>query len=290
MMVVKALGGPLATALIGVLLTVTVAGGGWMVVNNLRTGRQINELLEANKKLNEEISRRPIQAITAEDLSRLLAARDEVITRRFETMTETVRILANRPGGVTVIERTTQATPPLVPGAPGAPGRDGKDARDGKDGKDGQSGTPGQPGAGPAIPRGPLITPADAPKAREAAVERMLVDFVPGSLLGCDTVGLEPNQVEILRSPAGTVASTAACVWRIRDQIRLEPPKPLVIPLVKWEGRLLGGWDSTLHGIAGARLTRNLDRTWGIELEGGRHNLPPGGGWWWRTVGTWRAF
>jgi hypothetical protein len=54
------------------------------------------------------------------------------------------------------------------------------------------------------------------------ATERIVAHFVPGSLLNCDTVGLEPNAVELLRGPTGRLLSTAPCVWRVQDQVRLQ--------------------------------------------------------------------
>lgn len=293
--IIDLIGWPALIVVIVVVIGGLLGGlfGGLVILRQARELADLRRTMEAERK--EAATK--TKTITQDDMEKLLRERDAVIERQFATFGEVLKVIAssNRPGGPIVIERTT-TVPPGAPGAPGAPGKDGL-GRDGKDGTSGRDGTPGSTAPGAPIPTGPMIPPADAPAAREAAIERIIASFVPGSLLNCDTVGLEPNDVEFLRSPDGRLLSTAKCVWRIRDQIKLTPPAPVTGPTVaRWEGRILGGYDSTLHGIVGARLTRNLDRTWGIELEGGRHNLPsvtpggPSGGWWWRAVGTWRAF
>lgn len=290
------LGGPVATAIIGALLVLILGGG---LFGGLRLLRQERDLADFRLKIeaqNKELERR-IPAISPEDLARL-RANDEAIVRTLETMKESIRIVATRPGGVTVIERVSEAKPvPPIPGPPGVPGAPGKDGV-------GAPGAPGAPGTPAPQLTGPLIPPSAAPAARERATERILADFVPGSLLNCQTVGLEPNRVEFLRAPDGNLASTAPCVYRVTDQVKLITPPPVQgLTFARWEGRLLGGYETTLQWIVGGRLTYNLDRTWAIEVEGGRSSVPPacpvgtppgscpaGGSWWWRSVGTWRAF
>ena len=284
--IIKAVGGPIAAAVIGLLIVALLGGAvfGGLVV--LRQARELSDLRRTIENERQEAATRA-KVITQEDMERLIRDNNAVIERRFDAFTESLRVIAttaNRPGapGPIVIERTVT----VPPGTAGAPGKDGTPGAPGTPGTPGQ---PGQPGA--VAPRtGPLIPEGDAPRARAEATERILADFVPGSLLACDTVGLEPNQVEFLRDPTGRLASTARCVWRIRDQVRVTPQAPVTGPTFpRWEGRLLAGYDSSLQWIAGARVTRNLDRTWAVEFEGGRSFAPPGS-WYWRIVGTWRAF
>lgn len=295
MKIINLLGWP-ATIAVVVLVILGLLGGLFGGLTILRQARELADLRSDMDKERKEAATKT-KAITQEDMERLIRDNNAVIERQFASFSEVLKVIAasNRPGGPIIVERTVTAAAGAA-GAPGAPGAAGKDGlgRDGKDGSSGRDGTAGTPGA---TPTGPIIPPTAAAAAREAAIERVLIDFVPGSLLNCDTVGLEANQVELLRDPTGRLGSTARCVFRIRDQVKLTPPAPVTGPtFARWEGRLLGGYDSTLRAIAGARLTHNLDRTWAIELEGGRHNLPPAtpggssGGWWWRTVGTWRAF
>lgn len=296
MKIVQLIGWP-ATVIIILGIIFGLLGGLFGGLTILRQARDLAALRQTIADERKEAATKT-KAITQEDMERLLRDRDAVIERQFSAFSEVLKVIAssNRPGGPIIVERTVTASP----GTAGVPGAAGKDGSAGRDGKDGVSGRDGAPGAAPSPttpPSGPLISPSDAPKAREAAIERVLLDFVPGSLMNCETVGLEPNTVELLRDPTGRLASTARCVWRVRDQVKLTPPVPVAGPTFpRWEGRLLGGYDSTLRAIIGARLTHNLDRTWGLELEGGRHNLPPSspggssGGWWWRAVGTWRAF
>lgn len=294
--IIDLIGTPAAIVLVLVLVAGLLGGlfGGLTILRQARELADLRHTMEAERK--EAATK--TKAITQEDMEKLLRDRDAVIERQFATFGEILKVIGNRssaPGAPIIIERTVTAAAGAA-GAPGAPGTPGV-AVAGRDGRDGNS-PPPVPGApAPALPSGPIIPQADAPTAREAAIERVVLDFVPGSLLNCETVGLEANQVELLRDPTGRLASTARCIWRVRDQVKLTPPAPVAGPtFARWEGRGLAGWDSTLHGIAGLRLTHNLDRTWGIELEGGRHNLPPirpgdpSGGWWWRTVATWRAF
>jgi len=285
--IIDAVGGPVAASIIALLILFLLGGGlfGGLIV--LRQARDLAGLRETIVKEREEAATRT-KAITQEDLARLLADNNLVIQRQFAAFSEALRVIQStrQPGGPIIIERDVRA-PTLPPGVgprgpagpPGTPGTPGV-------------GTPGAPGAHgtPGQPVGPLIPAGEAPAAREAATERVLLDFVPGSLLNCETVGLEAHQVELLRDPTGRLASTARCVWRVRDQVKLTPAVPLQgLTFPRWEGRLLAGYESGLQWIAGARLTRNLDRTWGVEVEGGRSFTPPGS-WWWRVVGTWRAF
>jgi hypothetical protein len=206
---------------------------------------QIAALTKTIGAQGKEIETR-VRAITQEDLERL-RTRDEVITRQIDTMIETVKILgttvSSRPGGggTTIIEREVRAAPAPNP-QPGAPGAPGKDGRDGSAGTAGSPGAPGSPATPSAPPSGPLIPPAAADAARAVATERILADFAPGSLLNCDAVGLTPNTVEFLRSPDGRLASTAPCVWRVRDQIRLErpaTPAPIAASFDRWALRAL---------------------------------------------------
>lgn len=279
--IIDAIGGPVAAGIIALLILFLLGGGlfGGLVV--LRQARDLADFRKTIEEKNKELERR-IPAVSAEDLAQLRAT-NAAIVRQLETMTERISIIGTRPGGVTVIERTSEARPiPGPAGSPGAPGAPGKDGV-------GVPGAPGTPGASPQL-TGPLIPPSAAPAARERATERILADFVPGTLLNCQTVGLEPNRVEFLRAPDGNLASTAPCVYRVTDQVRLVTPPPVPgLTFPRWEGRLLAGYDSSLQWITGARLTRNLDRTWGVEVEGGR-SFTPAGSWWWRVVGTWRAF
>lgn len=117
---------------------------------------------------------------------------------------------------------------------------------------------------------GPIIPEADAAKARAAANEQILVHFVPGSLLNCDTVGLDPGTVELLRDPKGAMGSTAPCVWRVTDRVRLETP-PAVAPrpsLFALRPYLAGGYlDGGLEGGLGADLLHLGKWSLGADLR-----------------------
>ncbi|MDR7497926.1 MAG: hypothetical protein QN174_13330 [Armatimonadota bacterium] len=223
----------------------------------LQLARQRTEIAE----LRQEIGRR-VPVVTPQDLDALRSTVSGELTRAVGDLRETVRLLAARPGETRidrVIERTGPPGPPGPPGTPGRPGEPGDPGSPGGAGPPGPPGRPGTPGPPDATPTGPLIPEAQAPQAREWATERILAHFVPGSLLNCDAVGLEPNTVEFLRDPAGRLASTAPCVWRVTDQVRLQEPPP--VPAIRREPLLAFRPYLALGHVAGAP-----EAGFGVEL------------------------
>lgn len=157
-----------------------------------------------------------VPVITEADLERLKRTNEDLV-RELGSVRETIRLLAARPGE-TRIERIIERTGP--PGRAGTPGPGGLPGRAGEVGRPGSPGAPGSEGPR-GVPGTPLIPVPEQPKAREQAIERIVVHFDSGTLVGCPTLGLPSDVVELLRDPLGRLSSTAPCVWRISDQVSL---------------------------------------------------------------------
>jgi len=260
----------LAITLAVVLAVAGTAAGAYVVSTNRAIEARDRQIADLGKKLEATV-----QVIDQRDLQRLkeltiLQGQNAALVSEVAGVRDTMRVLASVRPGETRVERITERISSGVPGPPGTSGTAVAGAA-GRDGRDGTAGTPGAagstPGTGP--PTGPIITPAEAPAAREKALEQIIVDFVPGSLLNCDTVGLEPNQVELLRDPTGRLASTAKCVFRVTDRIRLQAPPPIVtIAASRWLRRVYLGYGSTDGLLIGARATYKLWRGFDIEGQG----------------------
>lgn len=192
-----------------------------------RDARQQRTIREQGAKIDtllDQMRTRP-QTIAPADLERLLALERQgmmaEIRRQSEFFAESLRLVAGR-GGQPIIIR--EVGPPSGPaGPPGAPG---------------SPGAPGQPGPpSPPHPDTPLVPAAKLPAVREGATERIVTTFWPGHLVGCVTPGFdEPDALEILRDPDGRLLSGANCVKSIRDEIRLQPARPVEVRLPYYLG------------------------------------------------------
>lgn len=254
---------------LGVVLTVgTAAAGAYVVSTNRALEAKDRQLAELGKKLEATVA-----VIDQRDLQRIrdltaLQGENAALVREVAGVRDTLRILASVKPGETRIERVTERIATGPPGPPGTPGTSvaGRDGRDGTAGTAGAPGASGTPGAAP--PSGPIITEAEAPAARERASEQIFVDFTRGSLLNCATIGLEADRVELLRDPTtGRLASTAPCVYRVTDRLRLQaPPAVATVAVARWARRVYGGWGTADGSILGARA---LYRAWrGFDVEG----------------------
>ena len=215
-------------------------------------GLQILGLKAENAGLRKEVGEleerlgRTVDVVTKAELDAALKVVGQEIATQVEGLHETIKAV---PRGKDIIFIRDTSRPGL-PGKPGVPG------------------PPGKPGT-------PLIPPTDQPKAREEAIERILAWFDLGTLVNCDTAGIPPSTVEFLRQPGGRILSTAPCVFRINDELRLRevpPPTPVRSP---WKGlaayHVAGGgwglgvgytlaslWKLDLDAVALASLTRRL--------------------------------
>jgi hypothetical protein len=268
----------LAIVLGVVLLVGTSAAGAYVYSTNRALEAKDRQLAELGKKLEATV-----QVIDQRDLQRIkeltvLQGQNAALVSEVAGVRDTLRILASVRPGETRVERITERISTGVPGPAGSAGAPGSGAP-GRDGREGTAGAPGAPGSTPPTgpPVGPIIPPADAPAAREKALEQIIVDFVPGSLLNCDTVGLEPNQVELLRDPTGRLASTARCVYRVTDRIRLQAPPPVAtVPLSRWARRVYLGYGTADGSIVGARAAYKLWRGFDVEGQGECRDRAPG--------------
>lgn len=217
-------------------------------------GRQQLTISNQAGRINtlEKRIERTVDVVTKDDLAALRASVTGTINRDLGNFREELGLMG------TILRRVVErpagpagpAGPPGTPGQPGAPGTSGT------------PGTPGQPGRDGT--GRPMISPEEADAARLAALERMLLTLDQGTLVNCDTAGLPPSTLEVLRDPTGRWLSTASCVGRIETTTRLPPPAAkLDLGPSRW--KILAGVSSTRAFDYG--LGYEWVRVWNFSLD-----------------------
>lgn len=220
--------GTIKTWAAGIALTLILAFVGRQQLTISHQAGRINTL--------EKRIERTVDVVTKEDLAALNASLTGRLSRTFDTFREELSLM----GRVLtrVVERPGTPGPVGPPGTPGQPGRDGTGR--------------------------PMIAPEDADAARRAALERMLLTLDAGTLVNCDTAGLPPSTLEVLRDPTGRWLSTASCVGRIETMTRLSPPAAALASVPsRWK---------ILAGVSSARtfdygLGYEWVRVWNFSLD-----------------------